>query len=80
VVIPLKRASAVDMAQTINRLMQDGAGGAADASQRFVLAADARTNSLLLRTDNPARLARVRELAEKLDDETGAPGICMWCT
>jgi general secretion pathway protein D len=74
-VIPLKRASAVDVAQTINRLMQDAAaGGGGDASQRFVLAADARSNSLLLRTDNPARIARVRDLAEKLDTETGAPG------
>ncbi|WP_246487394.1 type II secretion system secretin GspD [Ferrigenium kumadai] len=75
VVIPLKRASAVDMAQTISRLMQDGGvSGGGDASLRFVLTADARTNSLLLRTDNPARLERVRELAEKLDVETGAPG------
>jgi general secretion pathway protein D len=74
-VIPLKRASAVDVAQTINRLMQDAAaGGGGDASQRFALAADARTNSLLLRTDNPARIARVRDLAEKLDIETGARG------
>jgi general secretion pathway protein D len=76
-VIPLKRASAVDAAQTINRLLQEGpapAGAGSDASTRFVLAADARTNSLLLRTDNPARLARVRDLAEKLDIETGAAG------
>lgn len=76
VLIPLKRASAMEVAQTITRLMQDGAApaGAGDSSLRFVLAADARTNSLLLRTDNPARLARVRELAEKLDIETGTPG------
>ena len=75
-VIPVKHASAVDLAQTINRLMQDGAAGAAgtDSSLRFVLAADTRTNNLLLRTDNPARLSRVRELAEKLDVDTGAPG------
>lgn len=76
VVIPLKRASAMDMAQTINHLLQEGPAvpGGGDANQRFVLTADARTNSLLLRTDNPARLARARELAEKLDVETGAPG------
>ena len=76
IVIPVKLASVVDLAQTINRLMQDGttASGSADSSLRFVLVADARSNSLLLRTDNPARVARVRELVEKLDVDTGAPG------
>ncbi len=79
VLIPLKRASAMEVAQTITRLMQDGAApsssaSGADSSQRFVLAADPRTNSLLLRTDNPSRVERVRELAEKLDVETGTPG------
>ena len=69
VIIPLKRASAMDVAQTITRLMQDGGapGVTGDSSLRFALAADARTN-------NPARLARVRELAEELDSETGTPG------
>lgn len=78
VLIPLKRASAMEVAQTITRLMQDAAPGSstggADSSQRFVLAADPRTNTLLLRTDNPSRVERVRELAEKLDVETGTPG------
>ena len=76
VVIPLKRVSAVELAQTINRLMQDPAssGGAADTTQRFVLVPDARTNSLLLRSENPSRIARVRELVDKLDIETGATG------
>jgi general secretion pathway protein D len=74
VVIPLKLTSAVDVAQTINRLIQDSGSPGGDASQRFVLTADFRTNCLLLRTDNPSRIARVRELAEKLDIETGAPG------
>lgn len=74
IVIPVRHASAVDLAQTISRLMQDTAAAGGDASSRFVLTADARTNSLLLRTDNPARLARVRELADKLDADTGAPG------
>ncbi|MBI3903313.1 MAG: type II secretion system secretin GspD [Nitrosomonadales bacterium] len=74
IAIALKHASAMDVAQTITRLMQDGAAPGGDASQRFVLAADARTNSLLLRTDNPARVERVRDLANKLDMDTGVPG------
>jgi general secretion pathway protein D len=76
-VIPVKYASVIDLAQIINRLMLDGsviATGSTDASQRFMLMADARTNSLLLRTDSPARIARVQELAAKLDIQTSAPG------
>jgi len=77
IVIPVKYASVMDMAETINRLMLDGsviATGSVDASQRFMLMADARTNSLLLHTESPERIARVRELVEKLDVKTSAPG------
>lgn len=77
IIIPVKYASVMDMAQTINRLMLDGslvATGSTDASQRFMLMADARTNSLLLRTNSPARIKRVQELAEKLDIQTSTPG------
>jgi general secretion pathway protein D len=77
VIIPVKRASAIELAQTINRLLQDGAvvaTGSTDASQRFVLLADPRTNSLLVRTENQEKLERVRDLVEKLDIETGTLG------
>ncbi|HCJ51075.1 MAG: type II secretion system protein GspD [Gallionellales bacterium CG03_land_8_20_14_0_80_55_15] len=77
IVIPVKYASVMDVAQTINRLMLDGsvvATGSTDASQRFMLMADSRTNSLLLSTDSPGRIERVRELVAKLDVKTSAPG------
>jgi len=77
ILIPVKHASAMDVAQTINRLVLDGsvlATGSTDASQRFMLMADARTNNLLLRTDSPARVARVQDLVAKLDVKTSAPG------
>lgn len=77
IVIPVKYASVMDLAQTINRLMLDGSvveTGSIDASQRFMLMADARTNSLLFHTESPERIARVRELVEKLDVQTSAPG------
>jgi general secretion pathway protein D len=57
--------------------MMDGslvAAGSTDASQRFMLMADARTNSLLLKTESPVRVKRVQELVEKLDIQTNAPG------
>ena len=77
VIIPVKRISAIELAQTINRLLQDGVSGApggADSSQKFVLLADSRTNNLLLRTENIEKLDRVRELVEMLDVDTGTQG------
>ncbi|OIR16001.1 putative type II secretion system protein D precursor [mine drainage metagenome] len=76
IVIPVLHASAVDLAGIINRLMPEASapqtGG--DDNQRFVLLADSRTNGLLLRSDNPGRIARVRELVAKLDSEANTPG------
>ncbi len=74
VVIPVQHLSAVDLAQTINRLMQDQGQAPADSSNRFVLLADARSNSLLVRSTNPERILRVRELVKALDVKTGSPG------
>ena len=75
-VIPVMHASAVDLAGIINKLMPEAstpqAGG--DDNQRFVLVADSRTNGLLLRSDNPGRIARVRELVAKLDSAANVPG------
>ncbi len=69
--VPVKNASALDIVALINRSFSDSAGAAApggpDLSQRMSLVADARSNSVLIRTDNPARAARVRTLIEQLD-------------
>lgn len=78
-VIRLSNTSAVDIAQILPRLLQEGSGapgpgvpGVAvlDASQRFSIVADPRSNSLLVRADNPSRVAKIRALVTKLD----APG------
>ena len=77
VMIPVKYCSALDLASTISRLMQDGSvvtSGSTDASQRFTLVTDSRSNSLLLRTDSQARVMRVRDLVAKLDVPGAAPG------
>jgi len=76
IVIPLFNASAIDVAQTIERLFVEGATAqaGADPNQRVAVAADARSNSILARSSDPARLARVRQLAAMLDSPTSAGG------
>jgi general secretion pathway protein D len=78
VVIPLANASAIDVAAMVNRLFADapqaaGAAGA-DTSQRLSVVADARSNSLVARSDNPSRLTRLRTLVAMLDSPTSAAG------
>ncbi|HQE40042.1 MAG TPA: type II secretion system secretin GspD, partial [Zoogloea sp.] len=80
-VIPLHHASALDLAQTVSRLMNDAGTGiasgtpgvAGDASQRVSVIGDPRTNSLLVRSDNPSKLNAVRQLVGNLD-QPGAAG------
>ncbi|SDZ96589.1 type II secretion system protein D (GspD) [Nitrosospira multiformis] len=77
--IPLQHASAIDVAQTVNRLFsesaQSQAEGAADSTQqRFTVVADARSNTLLARSGNRAALARLRQLVTVLDSPTSAAG------
>lgn len=78
-IIPLKHASALDMAELVGQLMSQqtatggraapAKGGAATAGvdARTSIVPDLRTNSLLVRSDNPGRVAQVRKLIEKLD-------------
>jgi general secretion pathway protein D len=75
-IIPVQHASALDLANTINKLVADsssGAAGAGDGSQRIAVQADTHTNSLLVRSDNPSKLAMVRSLVSNLD-QPGAAG------
>ncbi|MCK6392094.1 type II secretion system secretin GspD [Zoogloea sp.] len=80
-VINLKHASALDLAQTVNRLLNDAGSGSlgatpgvgGDASQRVSVIGDPRTNSLLVRSENPSKLNAVRQLVANLD-QPGAAG------
>ncbi len=75
-VIPLEHASALDIADLVSRLATVEQRAAAPGQQpgqaqigaeRFSIVPDLRTNSLLVRTDNPGRLSQLRSLIEKLD-------------
>jgi general secretion pathway protein D len=70
-IIPLEHAVAADLVGLITRLIDQGAtGGAAgqaDQSYKTTLIAEPRSNSLVLRAANSARLALVRSLVARLD-------------
>ncbi len=73
-VIKLEHGIAVDMAITINRLLDTGAApGQADPG-RVLLLADSRTNSLIIRAPTVARANLARNLIARLDQPTTLPG------
>ncbi|OFZ97380.1 MAG: type II secretion system protein GspD [Betaproteobacteria bacterium RIFCSPLOWO2_02_67_12] len=74
IIIRLQHASAIDVAQTVSRLLAEQAPAAGDPTQRFTVTADSRTNSLLAHVGSPARLLRVRQLVAMLDSPTSAGG------
>jgi len=74
-IIPLRHAIASELAPLVARLIDPGASpagtpgapGLADTSFKTTLLAEPRSNALVLRAANPARVAQVRALVEKLD-------------
>lgn len=81
-IVPLHNASALDIAQLLTRLaaigpitpQQPGVPSAGGEPSRVSVVPDLRTNSLLVRTDNPGRLEQIRALIEKLDVPAKAGG------
>lgn len=75
-VIRLQHAAALELAASINRLMNEGSAAATgDASQRITVIGEARSNSLLVRSDNPSRINAVRHLVATLDQPGAADNI-----
>ena len=69
-VIPLQYAIAADLVPMVSRLLDQpaaGAGGQGDPSFKTTLVAEPRSNAIVMRAANPARLALVRSLVTKLD-------------
>ncbi len=83
-VIPLRHAIASDLAPLVARLIEPGSGGGgalpagaqADSSYRTTLLPEPRSNSLVVRSANAARLNLVRSLVARLDQPSamGAAG------
>ena len=72
-VVPLKHAIASDLAALVLKLSDGGAAAAVPGAigTSVSVLADARSNSLILRAPNPARLAATRAIIEKLDRPMG---------
>ncbi len=74
-VIPLQHALAADLAPVVQRLVDAGGGtgavaavpGATDTSGRTTVIPEVRSNSLIVRSGNAARLGLVRSVVERLD-------------
>jgi general secretion pathway protein D len=73
-ILPLKYALAADLAPLVLRLVESGGSGApagqADTSFKTTLVPEPRSNALILRAANAARVAQVKLLVEKLDQPT----------
>jgi general secretion pathway protein D len=78
-ILPLKHAIASDLAPLVVRLIESGNSGTlgarrlagqADTSFRTTVVAEPRSNTLIVRAANPARLNLVRALVERLDQPT----------
>ncbi|HOL38156.1 MAG TPA: type II secretion system secretin GspD, partial [Rubrivivax sp.] len=86
-VVPLQYAVAADLAPLVQRLSDGGGALVVGApqipgagAQGITVIADSRSNALLLRAPNPARLAQVRATIARLDRPTNlvGPGGGMW--
>ncbi len=80
-IVPLKHAIASDVAALLQRMGDTPAGtgttaaaAATGAGSGLTVLADPRSNSLLVRAPNPAKLANIRSLIDKLD-RPGVGGI-----
>jgi general secretion pathway protein D len=76
-IIPLRNALASDIAPLVARLIESGAApvaaagqGQTDTSFRTTIVAEPRSNTIIVRASNAARLNLVRSLIEKLDQPT----------
>jgi general secretion pathway protein D len=72
--IRLNHVSAVDVAQSLGQLMSDGAAAGQAGGARLTIVPDVRSNSLLVRSDNPSRIQTLRGLVVGLDVAGAAGG------
>jgi general secretion pathway protein D len=70
-IVPIRHGIASDMATLVNKLLEPSAGG---DSGRVTVAADPRTNSLVVKAPSRARANLAKSLINKLDQQTSEAG------
>jgi general secretion pathway protein D len=75
-ILRMQNASAIDIAQTLTRVVPEtvAPANAPGTLPKVAVAVDSRTNSLVVRTENPALMARIKALAIGLDTPGAAGG------
>jgi len=74
-IIKVQHLSAIELAQQLSRLFADPAGalsGPVAGGNTLLIAADGRSNSLLVRTDNQGKLDTLRAMVAQLDTPSSA--------
>lgn len=80
-IVPLRYASASELAGLLQSLVAEGAAGAAAGAgagaggERFTVLAEPRSNSLLLKGNSPGKLQRARQLIQQLDQPEAGGNI-----
>jgi general secretion pathway protein D len=85
-ILPLKAGVAADLAPLVQRLVDGSGGGPVQpgvptaAGGSLSVIADSRSNSLIIRSSNAAKLAQVRSIVDKLDrpNASGGPAGNIW--
>jgi general secretion pathway protein D len=84
-VLPLKHALAIDLAPLVQKLSDSSAApgtpaNVANQSGATTIVVEPRSNSLIVRAANPARMAAVKSLIDRLDRpiEGGGPAGSIW--
>ncbi len=72
--IQLRYAIAIDVAAMLNKVLENGLAGNNDGSSKTIVMADARSNSLLLRSSSPEKVRQIRSLVAKLDTPGNSNG------
>jgi general secretion pathway protein D len=66
-VIPLRNASAVEIAPLIVKLSESGMSSGGNAANAPMILADSRSNAIIVRAGNPVQLTQIRSLVQSLD-------------